>query len=73
MEDNIPKYLQISNNEQISNNDTEENEILILNFTETQLDDNKQEDMKIKGYQLYRGDRRGNIWRRYCNMCQRII
>ena len=38
---------------------TEENEILIMNFTETWLDENKQEDMKIKGYQLYRGDRIG--------------
>ena len=38
---------------------TEENEILIMNFTETWLDENKQEDMKIKGYQLFRGDRIG--------------
>merc|ERR1739838_1122355 len=38
---------------------TEENEILIMNFTETWLDENKQEDMKIKEYQLYRGDRIG--------------
>ena len=38
---------------------TEENNILLMNFTETWLSETMQEDMKIKGYQLYRGDRKG--------------
>ena len=34
-----------------------ENNILLMNFTETWFNKNTQNDIEIKGYQLHRGDR----------------
>ena len=58
---NIRRLVTLNNNEKVDffKEYTEENKILIMNVTETWLDETKQEDMKIKGYQLYRGDRIG--------------
>ena len=37
---------------------SKENNILLMNFTETWLNDYIEKDIKIDGYQLYRGDRK---------------
>ena len=38
---------------------TKQDRILIMNFTETWLNETIQDDVKIEGYNLYRGDRKG--------------
>ena len=38
---------------------TKQDRILIMNFTETWLNQTIQDDVKIEGYNLYRGDRKG--------------
>ena len=40
---------------------TKQDKILIMNFTETWLNETTQGDLKIKGYKLYRGDRTGRV------------
>ena len=40
---------------------TKQEKILIMNFTETWLDETIQDDPKIEGYKLHRGDRKGRV------------
>ena len=40
---------------------TKEERILLINFTKTWLDESIQDDPKIEGYVLHRGDRKGRI------------
>ena len=40
---------------------TKENKVLLLNFTETWLNSIIQEDIDIKGYNIYRRDRIGKM------------
>ena len=40
---------------------TQENKVLLLNFTETWLNKNVKDDAEIEGYTIFRGDRQENI------------
>jgi len=40
----------------------EQEQELIMNFTETWLNETIQDDLNIEGYNLHRGDKRENWW-----------
>ena len=63
MYQNIRRLITQNNKEKVQflEEYTKEENILIMNFTETWLDEKAQEDTKIEGYKLYRGDRKRRV------------
>ena len=58
---NIRRIVTKNNKEKVLflNDYTKQDKILIMNFTETWLNETIQDDVKIEGYNLHRGDRKG--------------